>query len=543
MHRRATFIHDPQDDFNPKDVQLKDRQMLHPGLKAAREERLTFGFDDLPSEIIKVLQHSSELHIRWISENAYDPTTPYLSSLTSGLHVHYTPSNEQQDDHLCSVLKIFSEDLKCISPSASFTRPTLVSERFASSAALQYHAVLPSLTRLVAYMQQVVCPQGEISCFHTASLLNAANYIDFDYDSISHTLVLTAFWSKPLPAYYDPVGGLTFFNQWPLDISSTANDKVEVGIMMSSKARDRHELQLEGFLAVVGEHETPKPTLFSFPSRHHALSPSEARAQAYTSSFEKPTGLHPILKISFPSAGLLQEPKTKPEDSTCALHTYLTLPSGIFADQYAFPTSGADSDPLFQQANNILSLRAISGELDLEAPDYVVDKWGSTMLIELATPTNTSTKAGRSESWDVTIPLHLRYRSPSDTGFLDIQVPWPIVFWACTAEDGTRFPINPFDRTNLGYDGLFGSRTMFYHVPPLSETGKLVETISVPVLSSSRVGGNQIIELGTVVVILLGFAWVMLKLWPGVTSQLGRGRGSSARTSKESTEQVAKKQR
>jgi hypothetical protein len=494
MRRRATFVHNPTDDFDPGDVQLKGRQLLHPGLKAAREERLTFGLGELPEDLVAVLQQSHELHVRWVSENAYDASTPFVSSLTPGLHVH--------------------------SFAATFAQPSLVSERFASSASSQYHSVLPSLIHLVAYIQRDLCTQGDLGCFHTATLLNAADYVDFDYDSISHAMILTAFWSKPLPVYYEPTGSLTFLNQWPLDISSTRNDKVEVGIMTSSKATDPYELQLGGFLAVVGEDQEPKPTLFSFPSRHHRLSQAESRLQEYSASFQKPTGLHPILTISFPSGASLKPPTTKPEDSVCALHTYLTLPSSIFADEYAFPTSTSDSDPLFQQANNIMSLRAISGELDLEAPDYVVEKWGSALLIELATSASTPARGPSSGTWNATIPLHLRYQPPSTTGNVDIQVPWPIVFWACTAEDGTKFPINPFDRTNLGYDGLFGSRTMFYHLQPKSVSGRLVETIPVPVLNSEKVGGNQIIEIGTLLVVLLGFAWVLSRLWPGIRAQL-----------------------
>ena len=73
--------------------------------------------------------------------------------------------------------------------------------------------------------------------------------------------------------------------------------------------------------------------------------------------------------------------------------------------------------------------------------------------------------------------------------------------------------VNPFDRTNLGWDGLFGPRTMFYQLHP--ESRRLVEEIDVPVLKLKEGGGlfrAQIIELGTSVVILLGFLWVLWRL-------------------------------
>jgi len=74
--------------------------------------------------------------------------------------------------------------------------------------------------------------------------------------------------------------------------------------------------------------------------------------------------------------------------------------------------------------------------------------------------------------------------------------------------------VNPFDRVNLGYDGLFGPRTMFYHLQPSaagngSGNGSLVEMISVPVLDTRR---TEWVEVGTVAVMLVGFLWVCWKL-------------------------------
>lgn len=70
---------------------------------------------------------------------------------------------------------------------------------------------------------------------------------------------------------------------------------------------------------------------------------------------------------------------------------------------------------------------------------------------------------------------------------------------------------NPFDRINLGYDGLFGPRTIFYHLQPASGGESLVEDIRVPVLDlqGSKMKG---IESGTVIVVFVGFLWVCLRL-------------------------------
>lgn len=85
--------------------------------------------------------------------------------------------------------------------------------------------------------------------------------------------------------------------------------------------------------------------------------------------------------------------------------------------------------------------------------------------------------------------------------------------------------VNPFDRTNLGWDGLFGPRTMFYQLHP--GPGRLVEEIDVPVLKLKEGQGlfrAQNIELGTSVVILLGFLWVLWRLIQVALSRSGQGR-------------------
>lgn len=89
--------------------------------------------------------------------------------------------------------------------------------------------------------------------------------------------------------------------------------------------------------------------------------------------------------------------------------------------------------------------------------------------------------------------------------------------------------INPFDRTNLGWDSLFGPRTLFYQLQPAGD--RLVEEVDVPVLRLEG-GGDYFqgkhIEFGTCVVISLGFMWVLWRLacvaWsPGVGNKRTKG--------------------
>lgn len=88
--------------------------------------------------------------------------------------------------------------------------------------------------------------------------------------------------------------------------------------------------------------------------------------------------------------------------------------------------------------------------------------------------------------------------------------------------------VNPFDRVNLGYDGLFGPRTIFYHLQPALPVGsELVEHVEVPVLDSEHMDW---IENGTVVAVLIAVFWVMGKLWGAKQPRMGTGQVKESRT-------------
>ncbi|KAF4264523.1 protease B nonderepressible form [Aspergillus fumigatus] len=496
MRRRITFVQRPESPFHVDQAVLTSDALSITHLDAAREERATFGFDELPAEIWQVLKSSHELHIRWATERPYEIGAPFSSRISPGLHVYYTPGTARETGvGLCSLLKtVFDESLECQSLRSSFIQPPILSERFAATAAFQYYSRLPSLQNLVAFIQHKFCDRSDEKCVHHAESILSADSVDVNYDSISHALTVSGYWST------SPGQG------WTEQIRKHAADthQVEVGLLGVESATEPEELKMGGLLGVVGQDEKLKPTLFSFPSRHHPL-PADA---TYTVSFPAPTGLHPTLTISMPRASLRRPPA--PPDATCALHTYLTLPSWIFGDKYQLSTT----DRLFLSSHNLAALRAVAGETDLEAPDWVVSRWGSNWLLELATPLRPDTSP---EEWNASIPLHLRYLTPSESGYRSAAVPWPIVFWACTAEDGTKMGVNPFDRVNLGWEGLFGARTMFYQLHPAPAEGKdrLVEELDVPVLRLREDAGffqSKTIELGTVVVVGLGLLWVLWKL-------------------------------
>ncbi|OJJ64923.1 hypothetical protein ASPSYDRAFT_138311 [Aspergillus sydowii CBS 593.65] len=505
MRQRTTFIQKPSAPFHPSQTTLKRDALAIQALDAAREERLTFSFDELSSELWRVLRQCHQLHIRWASTSKFDAVSPFLSRISPGLHVYYSPVASAKEgerevpgsgEAVCALLKkIFDDGLRCERPEKSFITPPVLSTRFASTTTYQFHELLPSLENLVTYIQQKFCSTGDKECYHRAELILAADSVDMNYDSISHALTVSGYWSQAPGA-----------QGWTETIGKreAGTDQVEVGLLGAEQANDPEEIKMGGLLAAVGNDNELKPALFSFPSRHHPL-PEDA---TYAVSFSAPTGMHPTMIISM-AREALKAPPSRP-DATCALHAYLTLPSSIFGDKYQLSTT----DPLFLKSHNLAALHAVAGETDLEAPDWAVSRWGSNWLFELASP---SESEQNTEDWNATIPLHLRYLRPSESGYRSVSIPWPVVFWACTAEDGTKMGTNPFDRVNLGWEGLFGPRTMFYQLHPSSgyEKGVLVEDLDVPVLTLKEGGSifeSQVIELGTVAVIVLGFLWVLWKL-------------------------------
>jgi hypothetical protein len=250
------------------------------------------------------------------------------------------------------------------------------------------------------------------------------------------------------------------------------------------------------------------PVLFSFPARHHPLSSSESTFQT---AFNTPAGLHPSLKVNIThSAPLTNAPKP-----SCALHTYLTLPSTLFIDRYPL------SDSLFLRSHNLRALHALSGATDLEAPDYLTTAWGSAALFEIDT---SDAELKGSKDFTFTIPLHMRYLPPVNgtKGLREVPVPDPVVFWACPAEEYGKFPSSPFDRTNLGYEGLFGPKTMFYHFTP--EGGELVQTIKVPVLNLE---GAWYVEWGTVIAVVIGSLLIGFPLLKVLFREFGERLGNA----------------
>ncbi|KAI1180188.1 PIG-X [Nemania sp. FL0916] len=474
MRQRVTFFHRNEHGIEPSSLQIHDRSITGPELVAAREHRVTLALDELPAELQDLLRDIHELHIRWSSPQLHDPLGPWTSRLPPGLHAFYTPQTAAaaKSTRLCAQLRAVFGSIDCSSPAESFTK--LPTDRFSHSTAFQYFQPLDTLTDLSMHVEQYACDPEDAACKRWAHELRSAASVDFSYDAISHAVKITGVWPE---------------HRQKLSVSSHPDHRTEVGILTpdSPPHLDPHEIGVTGLLTVLGEDTKPSPVLFAFPSRH------KDAGSTFSSTFLQPLGLHPTLQLRIDSS-IPPSP-----DSACSLHAYLTLPRTIFADKYQL------GDNLFLSSKNLTALHYISQPVDLEAPDYAMSLWGSSLLLELQPPS----MVGDSQ-WTAEIPLHLRYLSPAEGGYSSINVPWPAVFWACSAEEGTKFPNSPFDRVNLGYDGLFGPRTLFWHVnPKLQGNGRLTHQLRVPVLDTNKTGW---VSSGTAAVVLAGFAYIIFKL-------------------------------
>ena len=374
--------------------------------------------------------------------------------------------------------------------------------RFSSGASYQYHSNLPDLSHLIDTTTKSFCPGREEACLSHMSRLKAAQSLDLSYDHESQTLKATAVWPLQKQA---------------LVVSTAGRHRTEVGILtMDSRPNPEvHEQGVAGLLTVLGEQMKPSVTLFAFPSRHRQ---ADGR---FSAAFLAPTGLHPTLRLTVETTK--PAPSDVKEDWNCGLYSYFTLPRVIFADKYQL------NDPLFLASKNISTLSFISQPVDLEAPEYVMKIWGSSLLLELAPPKGNSKK--ESGPWTAHVPLHLRYLEPKEGGYSGVHIPYPAVFWACAGGaggdgdgDGGVFAKSPFDRAHLGYDGLFEQKTLFWHVDPVPEPGagvggdSLMNVVIVPVADVEQTGWVSPV---TLLVIMLGFGWVLERLFGALTRYRG----------------------
>jgi hypothetical protein len=103
------------------------------------------------------------------------------------------------------------------------------------------------LNDLITYIQQKICSAPDTACKAKAASLIGADYLDIDYDSISHELVLKIFQHQPSAA-----------GTWNETFTkSAAPSKIEIGVLTNEKPLQPEELSLGGFLTVIGKDTVP----------------------------------------------------------------------------------------------------------------------------------------------------------------------------------------------------------------------------------------------------------------------------------------------
>lgn len=192
---------------------------------------------------------------------------------------------------LCQYLKQFvGDDVKCSNASQSFSKPAILSERFASSSTYQFYHPLfgPSVT--IDALLTVLCSDTQSSsavatlCADASSSKTAA-HIDVDFDAISNSVTFTGFWTPSQHVHHGS-------KEYVADVRQEG-DRLEIGVLQKEKVEDVEELAIGGFLHVVGESARPSKsggahrhsivnltglltlrpfqTEFSSPSRHDII--------------------------------------------------------------------------------------------------------------------------------------------------------------------------------------------------------------------------------------------------------------------------------
>lgn len=120
----------------------------------------------------------------------------------------------------------------------------MTSGRFAHTASHQLYNYITTLNTFVQYVTSSICLPSSDDCKSRVQEVLRADYLDLDYDSISHTLILKAFWSRPEPLK----------KQWYETHHLLASDSaVEVGVLLNENPDEAEELKYSGFLTQIGK--------------------------------------------------------------------------------------------------------------------------------------------------------------------------------------------------------------------------------------------------------------------------------------------------
>ncbi len=351
---------------------------------------------------------------------------------------------------------------------------------------------MDSLAPFSTYLKREAClPEDDDACVAELDGLADATSLDIDYDAISHALrSLPCRPSRTTPCASPRCG-------------RAAGPKSASWPRTCRRRSSRSRSASRACSRCWARTRSPRRRCSRFPrgTTHDRL------GRAFRADLPGPTRPAPhAAHVAVDSAAA--RPARRPV--VLRTHAYLTL-RAVFPDKYQL------SDDLFLASKNLSALRHLSQPVDLEAPDYVMGRGVRHAAGARRRPPTTTAGRGRPRCRCTCAT------SRRPTAGRDRSIPYPAVFWACHAEEGTKFPTNPFDRVHLGYDALFGPRTVFFHVDPGPGRRRLAAlpqiAVTIPVLDAAKATW---VNAGTAAVILLGFGWVLWKLFAAYTKAGGK---------------------
>lgn len=98
MKQRITFLQRPEDSIDPARLTVTEHSISTETVVAAREDSVTFSFEELPQEFLTLLEEVIDYHIRWTSETSYDVMPPLVGRTSPGLHAFYTPREASSNE-------------------------------------------------------------------------------------------------------------------------------------------------------------------------------------------------------------------------------------------------------------------------------------------------------------------------------------------------------------------------------------------------------------------------------------------------------------
>jgi hypothetical protein len=487
-HRVVTYI-TPDSEYaqEGKGIEWLKHEAKGPPFNAIKEERLRVPLSILGETVRTVLQGYSKLYFKWVQSDSYDTLDPLAARVSPGLHVFFEArqGGGANAKHVCQMVNLLFGIEACEGQESFIIIPP-EKLKAADSPPNQFYHPLYRLstvdTPLVkALLVEALCGSSKTDglCKSFFESLSSAASFDMSWDLTDQWLDISPMWPLESRRLEErPFEDCTSY------VSVLHRTDSEPGLSPD-------QLSLEGHLYHFESGAQPKKWKVTVDVVKHRKHPG-----TFSAELIKPAGLHPTLQLNMktqkPPAGL----------DHCKMYAYLTLPRNIFADRYQL------QDALFLESKNLAALNFSSDPVDLEAPEYTVKAWGSTILVELAPKPDDYSD----NPWKAQIPLHLRYMAPEAGGYARFDLPYPAVFWAC------EFPVSDHDKSlwnlwrvrSVGYDALFQDNTVFWHLNPVPRGGvSLYNTVVVPVANSDQMAW---VGVGTALAVVLGTCWVIWTL-------------------------------